>query len=231
MTEPRPVTDLSPADWVVEGIDREDGVGSLLPTGFEGYARILHPAEQARGGEPRRVSWAEVAQANRRRLHRLVQFDALIGVDRDEQSDYACAIGAMPDEVSGAFCEVVSRHTESADECWFGLWDGWGGIAGSREVIEGPKVSVPGRDYILLRGPLAGIRQLPDDLWPSLVWPDDRAWCFATDIDLDSTYVGGSAALVADLLGDPRFESWPARPEDRVDVGADEINPPPRSRG
>jgi hypothetical protein len=29
------------------------------------------------------------------------------------------------------------------------------------------------------------------------------------------------------VLDDPRFEAWPAEPDDRVDAGADEINPPP----
>jgi hypothetical protein len=42
---------------------------------------------------------------------------------------------------------------------------------------------------------------------PNLWWPGDRAWCVATDIDLDSTYVAGGAALVLDLLGDQRFEA------------------------
>ncbi len=257
MTEPRPVTDLSPADWIVAGVERDDGVGSLLPAGFEAYARVLHPAAQWRGGEPRAVTWAEVAQANKRRLHRLVQFDALIGVDRDEQSDYAVATGEIPDEVQGPFFELLSRHTDDPDDCWFGLWDGWGGLGSDPsattlvltepgdptphvqrtsppyppEVIDGPRISLPGREYILLRGPLSGIGEVRDELWPSLVWPGDRAWCVATDIDLDSTYVGGSAALIAELLDDLRLETWTAQIEDRVDVGADEINPKPRSRG
>ena len=99
------------------------------------------------------------------------------------------------------------------------------------EVIGGPRISLPGREYILLRGPLSGIGEVRDELWPSLVWPGDRAWCVATDVDLDSTYVGGSAALIAELLDDLRLETWTAQIEDRVDVGADEINPKPRSRG
>jgi hypothetical protein len=105
MTEPRPVTDLSPADWIVAGVGRDEGVGSLLPAGFEAYARVLHPAAVGDGGGLRAVTWAEVAQANKRRLHRLVQFDALIGVDRDEQGDYAVATGEIP----GAFKDHSSN--------------------------------------------------------------------------------------------------------------------------
>jgi hypothetical protein len=253
------VTDLSPADWVVEGVDQTKFavVSAQLPGGFEAYARVLHPALERRGSEYQSVSWAEVAEANERQMHRLVQFDALIGDDRDEQDDYTCATGEVPDAISGAFLEVLSRHTATPDTCWFGLWDGWGGIEGGsgagtlglavepgesvpevhetppaypREIIDGPRVSLPGRDYILLRGPLAGIGEIHDELWPNVFWPDDRAWCVATDIDLDSTYVGGSERLIRELLDDASLEAWPAHLDDRVDVGADEINPPPRRR-
>ncbi|WP_067816107.1 hypothetical protein [Actinomadura kijaniata] len=52
---------------------------------------------------------------------------------------------------------------------------------------------------------------------PNLFWPADRAWCVAIEVGLDSTHVGGSAGLVADLLADPRFEALPAAPDDRID--------------
>lgn len=58
----------------------------------------------------------------------------------------------------------------------------------------------------------------------NLFWPGDRAWCVATEIDLDSTYVGGSVELIADLLADPRLEAFPAEVTDDVTAGSDEIN-------
>lgn len=47
---------------------------------------------------------------------------------------------------------------------------------------------------------------------PSAWWPADRAWVTSNDTDLDSTLVGGSRALVDDLLADDRLEvlPWPA---------------------
>jgi hypothetical protein len=159
----------------------------------------------------------------------------------------------MPDELLSALCEVLGEHTETSDRCWYCLWDGWGWVNGSTilviasegedvpppaqpppeaapafppEIIDGPRVSIPQRDYILFKGPLATATGFEEN-GPALVWPDDRAWCVATEIDLDSTYVGGSQGLVNALLGDPRFEAWPAEPDDRVDAGADEINPSP----
>ena len=53
-----------------------------------------------------------------------------------------------------------------------------------------------------------------DDHSPNLWWPDDRAWCVATEIDLAWTYVGGSGALISDVLASPSLEAQPAAPDD-----------------
>jgi len=61
---------------------------------------------------------------------------------------------------------------------------------------------------------------------PTLVWPSDRAWFLAGDVDLDSTYIGGSAALVTAVLAQPGLEAWPADTTDRVSIDSDSINGP-----
>ena len=59
----------------------------------------------------------------------------------------------------------------------------------------------------------------------NIFWPDDHAWCVATEIDLDSTFIGGSADLIHALLGDARLEAWPAQPtEFLVWASSDDIN-------
>jgi hypothetical protein len=60
--------------------------------------------------------------------------------------------------------------------------------------------------------------------YPQLWWPDDHAWCVATDIDLDSTYGGAAEEGVACLQADPGLEVVPASIDDRVDLGADTIH-------
>jgi hypothetical protein len=65
----------------------------------------------------------------------------------------------------------------------------------------------------------------PDLGWPDypqLWWPNDRAWCVATGIDLDSTYVGASRQGVARLLAKPALEVVPARIDDSL--GEDALN-------
>lgn len=108
----------------------------------------------------------------------------------------------------------------------------------SREVLEGPRFQVPGRGYFLLEGPLdaageLGHRPRPDVFFPqspNIFWPEDRAWCVATEIDLDSTYVGGSNALVDALLGEPGLEAWRVQATDGIGHASDRINPYEGSR-
>ena len=58
----------------------------------------------------------------------------------------------------------------------------------------------------------------------NLLWPQDLAWCVATEIDLDSPCVGGSAALVRDLLDDARVAALPVRPTDPIGADSDDLN-------
>lgn len=69
----------------------------------------------------------------------------------------------------------------------------------------------------------------PPAAWQSvnLWWPEDRAWCVATEIDFLSTYVGGSAAAVAAVLADDDLEALAAQPGDAVTEDSDRHNPPP----
>jgi hypothetical protein len=216
---------------------------------------------RAKGREnPEAVTWETIAAETGRKMHPRVQFDSLIGAERGESRAYEPYVGDMPPSLLSALCDVLARHTATPERCWFCLWEGWGWVDGAPsaavvllsetddddpvidmpaafppEVINGPRVSLPGRDYILFDGPLVAATDLgwrtgelvkdvdadtpidPDEFSPqapSLFWPEDHAWCVATEIDLDSTYVGGSEAMVDTLLADPRFEAWRAELDD-----------------
>jgi hypothetical protein len=261
------VADVSPARWVIAEIGPfGSGVGGLLPRGFDGYGRLLHPAAT---DADRPVRWAEVASWSGRIIHPRVQFGALTIPIRGSGGGIQPwadppGTGAMPPTQLAALCEILALHTQSADHCWFCLWDGYGWI-GDRQssttvsatriscdgdielqsdqsrllppefpasIVNGPRVSLPQRDYFLLEGPLDAATELgwllggrsfvPQS--PNLFWPDDRAWCVATEIDLDSTYIGGSSALIRDVLADDHLEALEVSIDDSVWANSDEVN-------
>jgi hypothetical protein len=94
------------------------------------------------------------------------------------------------------------------------------------------RVELPGRKYFLAEGPLDAALDVgywPTPEWflpqsPSIFWPDDLSWCVASEIDLFCTYVGGTRALIDELLADERLEVWEAHLDDPVAYDTDELN-------
>ena len=67
-----------------------------------------------------------------------------------------------------------------------------------------PRFDLPDRSYYLMEGPLNavdGLRYPGFDGWrnPDLIWPDDRRWIVATDVDFWSLYIGGDDNFIAEL--------------------------------
>jgi hypothetical protein len=168
--------------------------------------------------------------------------------------------GNLIPEILGPLCDLLADHTTSPEHCLFCLWEGYGWIQGGlpiiRAVVAGapippafsleevsrpafsleelsrPRVQLPGRDYLLLVGPLTAALQIgswPTADWfipqsPNLFWPADRAWCVASEIDFDSTLVGGTTQLIDAILQAPTFDSWAIQPDDSLAADADRIN-------
>jgi hypothetical protein len=100
------------------------------------------------------------------------------------------------------------------------------------EVLDGPRVQLSGRDYLLLAGSLAAAPQLGwtdpyGFVFPqssNLFWPQDHAWCVASEIDLFCTLVAGSDELAGALVDDPRLEAWRVQPDDPIAFDSDQAN-------
>lgn len=235
-----PVDDLAPAAWVIERIKGfAVNVGSVVPTGFAAYARVLHPAyregDEADWHRHPSVTWAEVARANGRVLHPEAQFGSLVGwvvPQGHEQPDIwddEPDEGTLPEDVAYVLAEVLGRHTTTCDRCWFAVWDGWGDLEFPSANV--PTFHLPHRDYFLFAGPVSAATQsFGDQRWyrsANLWWPDDRAWCVATEVDFDTTYVGGSEACIAALLATENLEVLPAEVSHGITAGGDQVNPVP----
>lgn len=219
--------DLSPAHRLSErtrGHGRFGTVAGVAAPGFEAYARILHPASL----DELPVRWSTVAAAHGTRVAPGTHWYEVVGLDRDYVNldagayglpgvwDEHPAEGPTPPSVARALIPLLARHTRTPERCWFGLWNGYGRWAFDRF----PSFETPGRDEVLLAGALEDavspvsldeFAELPD-LW----WPEDLSWCLGGDVDLVSTYVGGSRALIAELLSAPELEAHPVAAGDTV---------------
>ena len=207
------------AAWIGDRLSPFDSgvVTSVVPRGFAAYARVLHPLDPpARGQQPGR--WVDVASWSGIELVPGIDFPD-IALPEHEPSGVepwpgqVPQVGTLHPADAHALAAVVARHTSTPDRCWFCTWEGWGSVV----FDDGPRVELPGRNYALFVGPLAALPSLmdaQDDHSPNLWWPDDRAWCVATEIDLAWTYVGGTGKLISDALANPRLEAQPASPDD-----------------
>ena len=95
-----------------------------------------------------------------------------------------------------------------------------------------PAFTLPHRSYALFTGRLDDAlkigRWVTGDWFvpqsPNLFWPDDRSWCVASEIDFDSTLVGGSTDLIAEIVDRHDLEAWPVGPDDSLAWDGDTLN-------
>jgi hypothetical protein len=163
-------------------------------------------------------------------------------------------VGAMDLETLDALCDVLAEHTADANHCFFGLCTihGWLDSFSAEELSS--LLELPcGRNHIVLSGPLSAVDQIVYD-WsnsmqmtfvargskelpptqdpseflqrdaPNLIWPEDHSWFVASEVDFDSTLVGGNAALVDAIIESSKLEAWRVRPADSLADDADNVN-------
>jgi hypothetical protein len=219
--------DPAPADWITLsvlpwGVAEGTRVGALLPPHYDGYVRIFHPAGRHR--------WAEVAAAGGRTLHPAAQFTNLIprmGGGYGYNADFpAPRQGELHPPARTALRSILEPHTAKPESCWFCMWNGFGSLPQDVALRYGV-VRAQARTYILLSGELADVARFGSGhlRGPQIWWPADRAWCVASEIDLDSTLVGGSGSLVEAILREPDLEALRVERETRLDHLGDEVNP------
>jgi hypothetical protein len=194
----------------------------VVPDGFEAYARVFHPVEV---DGPQR--WGDLARANGRIVHPEMQFH-LISTPRGLTPTKIYGRreprhGNLPLEQRRLLVQHLRERTATPERCWFGLWEGFGGLddGGVRE-----RLTLPQRNYLLYGGGIDRALESPTpfDQSPNLWWPDDRAWFVASEIDFAWTHVGGTESLIAALLSDTRLEVLPVSPSARVHSNADGLN-------
>jgi hypothetical protein len=179
------VRDVEAADWAVSSLApwAPDGVrlASFMPSGFEAYARVLHPAPRGDPDDPRSISWAELANERGVALTPDVTLAEVLGVDGEEAFGSFINLAPQPghtEQIARPLSQILRGHTGTPALCWFCVWEGWGFLlpgvplmestgplrrrdvrrvirrqrAARRPLRSIPKVAGRGRNYLLLRG-------------------------------------------------------------------------------
>jgi len=214
-------------------------------TGVPAYARDA-------GVVWREVSWREVAEANGRVAHPAMQWASITGSCEFEWGGMQPGVwervpqhDSLPLRLTRVLCEILAGFTNTPDRCMCAVWEGYADVVGVESDLTLPRLAILSRPMIVACGPLRAVpeksfsdpytdRDGEDDRQcvesyrsPSLWWPDDRAWCVATDVDMQETYVGASADCVGCLIDDGRLEAMRVTAEQSVAFDADTINPTP----
>ena len=223
-----PIEDCLPTLWLRDRFlsvspGRGVLVGAIVPTGFDAYCRIFHPAYRylRETGQHQVVRWSEVATSNGKIYHPLMHWHNIMGRPEsprfhDPEWGTAPSFGELDPSEVGRVAEVLEEHTETPERCYFGFWEG---SYHEKKVSE--PVEIGEYKYLIFRG---GLEEAPAYDSPNLWWPGDHAWFVATDIDSFYTLVGGSTECIADFLAHSDLEALPVRVDDRIGLQDDTIN-------
>lgn len=147
---------VEPAAWIEPRLlEAGSGVaGSVIPTGFPAYARLLHPVHDRmddcvadRVDDRPPVRWGRVAGWSGIPLDRLAQFHELAlperaPTGRPPWDGHGPVEGTLDTADTRALIEVLARHTATVDgprRCWFCFWEGYGwNIGGYLIAVDAP---------------------------------------------------------------------------------------------
>jgi hypothetical protein len=112
-------TDVSAGAWLTEriiGFARD--VGSVVPHGFEAYARVFHPLDDGR--------WADRAARNGRIAHAEMQLHLISSPAGAAPAGYQPldegSVGSLPEGELEALVAVLRHHTAAPERAWFAVW-------------------------------------------------------------------------------------------------------------
>lgn len=214
-------------------------VTGLVGPDFAGYARIFHPLDDGPDAQRwadvaqlhgrtmhASVEWDRIKDAPKE----------LRGARTRPQDP---SIGNLEAQALSDLCAILAAHTGTPQQCWFAVWDWWGwqhegafAVLRSTTSEEPPPLemapkewqldlacstfALPGRRYHLFGGSVDAANRIDwvsarwfDPQSPSFFWPEDHSWCVATEVDADTTLVGGSRDLIAEITNSPLLEALP----------------------
>ena len=124
-----------------------------------------------------------------------------VGADADNRSGEA-----LVDAVRAALA-ALGAYTGTPSKAYAAIWEGWTSRALPPQA---PRVEIPNRAMLLFTGPVEALRDAPAVAWygsaagiyqdPHLVWPEDRAWCLACEVDEEIEFTVGCSGEASQAL-------------------------------
>jgi len=210
-----------PAIWLREKISGfASAVISIVPSGYEAYCRLLHPAYFDESGNLLSVGWQRLFSDAGICIDKTSQWESIIST-LGEHASLHCnppLEGSLEEDYYKAMIEVLKSHTNTPEKIWFGIWVGYESVCEVYKLT--PTFSLLGRDYYLLSGNLTQSQRSlcrgPFYQSANIFWPDDRAWCVGSDVDLKSSYISASESAVHELMIQFAGEAFRVDPHDSI---------------
>ncbi len=215
-----PAADIRPSMWLRDAlVGFASSVVSIVPAGYVGYARLLHPAYRRSNSHSQKVGWHDIASLGGIVVDKESQWERIAELLPPAiRNSYEPPLeGTLDQETYRELISLLKGHTDTPSMCWYGVWNGYEYI--QPEYKRAPLFQLPGRSYHLLQGTLSALSFCKGPFFQSanLFWPDDRRWCVASEVDFRSTYIAAASEEVLDeLLTTFRGELFRVMPEDCV---------------
>lgn len=147
------MTDVTCGDWLLQRVGGWGRVGGVAGTGFEAYARILHPVPAARVDladvdewgipavrEEAPWQWSQVAERQGLTMHPLVQWNRLADLHQGVDFDDGWQVGQTQEgffdlDLLAALTECLALATTTPEDLVAGIWNGWGELTGSGRAL------------------------------------------------------------------------------------------------
>lgn len=225
-----PCSDLSAASWITNSDRPWQQLIGLGPSGFPAYARLRYLTDPTHAGQSESdVELDDDAPLEHVQLGAALQ--TLAHHTRTPDDCYFCiwdGWGWTVEDGDGTWTPELEPDTAQAEVLkpstpLAASTPGFQRLPGyPRPATHAPKVVVPNRSYFLFRGSVTDFGDwdaaqmrpeqdagMPD---PAFIWPADRSWCIANDVDPHWAGIGADTVVIDQLLADPRLDVVRADP-------------------
>jgi hypothetical protein len=174
-------------------------------------------------------TWAEPARRQGLGMHPLVDWNTIgrTGGQVRVSGLYLSpgAEGRLNPKLLHELVTVLTTNTQDPDDITFAVWVGFHSSPAGYPRPTSGLLMLPDREYLLgttTLDPLPLQAEDDDDLAQGvqLFWPSGREWLVASEIDLDSTVVGGTMELIDKIVRSASLEAYEVHLGDLFTVDA-----------